>query len=49
MAVTGPWVGSSAKAETGERWMREAGAKLRIGTPFWMSNMIGKSVFHFQN
>ncbi|EPS9111452.1 hypothetical protein ACVURN_004500 [Klebsiella pneumoniae] len=46
MAVTGPWVGSSAKAETGEAWMAQAGAKLRIGTPFWMSNMIGKSVFH---
>lgn len=46
MAVTGPWVGSSAKAETGEAWMVQAGAKLRIGTPFWMSNMIGQSVFH---
>lgn len=45
MAVTGPWVGSSAKAETGEAWMVQAGAKLRIGTPFWMSNMIGKTVF----
>ncbi|UQJ94921.1 distal long tail fiber assembly catalyst [Klebsiella phage CPRSA] len=29
MAVTGPWVGSSAKAETGEAWMVQAGAKLR--------------------
>lgn len=46
MAVTGPWVGSSAKAETGEAWMAQAGAKLRIGTPFWMSNMIGQSVWH---
>lgn len=47
MAVTGPWVGSSAKAETGEPWMAQAGAKLRLGTPFWMSNMIGRSVFNF--
>ncbi|UJP30166.1 hypothetical protein [Klebsiella phage Kpn6N] len=46
MAVTGPWVGSSAKATTGERWMKEAGAKLRLGTPFWMSNMIGRNVWN---
>lgn len=47
MAVTGPWVGGSAKAETGERWMKEAGAKLRLGIPFMMSDMIGRSVFNF--
>ncbi|HDY9092077.1 TPA: hypothetical protein RRI82_004535 [Klebsiella pneumoniae] len=46
MAVTGPNVGSSAKAVTGESSMIAAGAKLRLGTPFWMSSMIGKSVFH---
>lgn len=46
MAVTGPWVGSSAKATTGESWMAQAGAKLRLGTPFWMSNMIGRNVWN---
>lgn len=46
MAVTGPWVGSSAKAVTGETWMAQAGAKLRLGTPFWMSNMIGRNVWN---
>lgn len=47
MAVTGPWVGSSAKAETGQSWMAQAGSVLRMSTPFWMSNMIGKSKWHF--
>ncbi len=46
MAVTGPWVGSSAKATTGEAWMAQAGAKLRLSTPFWMSNMIGRNVWN---
>lgn len=31
MAITGPWVGSSAKAETGESWMRAAATAVRIG------------------
>lgn len=47
MAVQGPWVGGSAKAETGESWMAQAGSKLRIGLPFWMSQMIGQSVYNF--
>ncbi|QPB08776.1 tail fiber receptor binding protein [Klebsiella phage Metamorpho] len=47
MAVTGPWVGSSAKAETGQAWMKQAGEVLRMSTPFWMSNMIGRSKWHF--
>lgn len=46
MAVTGPNVGSSAKAVTGESSMIAAGAKLRLGTPFWMSNMIGRNVWN---
>lgn len=44
MAVTGPRVGSSAKAETGESSMKAAGAKLGLSVPFKMSQMIGKSV-----
>ncbi|AKA62103.1 distal long tail fiber assembly catalyst [Proteus phage vB_PmiM_Pm5461] len=44
MAVTGPRVGSSAKKETGESSMKAAGAKLRLSTPFKMSQMIGRSV-----
>ncbi|AJD81843.1 distal long tail fiber assembly catalyst [Yersinia phage vB_YenM_TG1] len=35
MAVTGPWVGSSAKAETGQAWMAAAGAELRMTAPFY--------------
>lgn len=46
MAVTGPMVGSSAKATTGEAWMAAAGAKLRMGTPFMMSQMIGRNVWN---
>ncbi|AUM58373.1 tail fiber adhesin [Proteus phage phiP4-3] len=44
MAVTGPRVGSSAKAETGLASMKAAGAKLGLSVPFKMSQMIGKSV-----
>ncbi|WP_137464955.1 hypothetical protein [Escherichia coli] len=43
MAVQGPWVGSSAVAETGQRWMSSAGSQLRLGLPFWMSQMVGVS------
>lgn len=44
MAVTGPWVGSSAVVNTGQNWMGGAAQRLRMGAPFWMSNMIGRSV-----
>ncbi|XAO16513.1 adhesin protein [Escherichia phage FL08] len=44
MAVTGPWVGSSAVVNTGQNWMGGAAQRLRMGIPFWMSNMIGRSV-----
>ncbi|WP_432469158.1 receptor-recognizing protein [Enterobacter hormaechei] len=37
------WIGESAAQETGQRWMKEAGAALRIGVPFWMSQMAGQS------
>ncbi|ARB05809.1 hypothetical protein fHeYen901_36 [Yersinia phage fHe-Yen9-01] len=43
MAIVGPWVGSSAKAETGQAWMAAAGTALRMTTPFNMSAMIGKA------
>lgn len=44
MAIKGPWVGSSAKAETGESWMRAAATAVRIGGGgFMMSSLIGKS------
>ncbi|MFI7813024.1 hypothetical protein [Citrobacter werkmanii] len=42
MAITGPWVGSSAKAETGQAWMTEAAKVVRLhAAPFWMSELIG--------
>lgn len=46
MAIVGPWVGSSAVAETGSPWMSVAGSRLSpaLNKPFWMSNMIGRSV-----
>ncbi|MCM8228970.1 receptor-recognizing protein [Enterobacter hormaechei] len=37
------WIGESAAQETGQRWMKDAGAALRIGVPFWMSQMAGQS------
>lgn len=44
MAVAGPWVGWSAVVNTGQNWMGGAAQRLRMGIPFWMSNMIGRSV-----
>lgn len=44
MAVEGPWVGWSAVVNTGQNWMGGAAQRLRMGIPFWMSNMIGRSV-----
>lgn len=44
MAVEGPWVGWSARVQTGDPWMAGAAQRLRMGIPFWMSNMIGRSV-----
>lgn len=44
MAVAGPWVGSSAVVNTGQNWMGGAAQRLRMGIPFWMSNMIGRSL-----
>ena len=44
MAVAGPWIGTSALAQTGDHWMAGAAARLRMGVPFWMGNMIGRSV-----
>lgn len=46
MAIVGVpgWIGASAVSETGERWMAAAGAKVGVGTPFWMSTLAGKSV-----
>ncbi|MEB7712336.1 receptor-recognizing protein [Kluyvera cryocrescens] len=45
MAVASGWVGSSAKAETGEAMMSAAATKLRItARPFMMSAMVGQSV-----
>ena len=43
MAVQGPWVGSSAVAETGQRWMSNAAGPLRVGVPFWLSQFVGQS------
>ncbi|MEG2434043.1 MAG: hypothetical protein RSB25_20630 [Acinetobacter sp.] len=46
MAISSGWVGSSAVNETGQRWMSAAGNAVRIGAPFWMSQMIGQSVYN---
>lgn len=44
MGVASGWVGSSAKAVTGQEWMSVAGNKLKLSTPFNMSQMVGRSV-----
>lgn len=48
MAIVGVpgWIGSSAVAETGQRWMSAAGSAVRIGAPFWMSQMANQSVYN---
>ncbi|BAQ22925.1 tail fiber adhesin [Edwardsiella phage PEi20] len=45
MAIVGVpgWIGASAVSETGERWMAQAGAKVGLSTPFWMSSLAGRS------
>lgn len=43
MAVQGPWVGGSYVAETGQRWAWSAANVLRLGTPFWLWQMVGRS------
>lgn len=43
MTVGAGWVGSSAVGETGQRWMSAAGPAIRVGVPFWMSGLVGKS------
>lgn len=48
MPVSSGWVGSSAVSNTGDRWMSAAGGKLRLPTPFWMSQMVGRSRFNYQ-
>lgn len=48
MAISGPWIGSSAVAETGQRWMSAAGAAVRVGTPFWISALGGQSKYDFE-
>ncbi|MDM6737515.1 tail fiber domain-containing protein, partial [Enterobacter hormaechei] len=40
-------VGSSAVATTGQRWMSAAGSAVKVGTPFWMSGLVGKSTADF--
>jgi hypothetical protein len=44
MAVEGPWVGWSAVVNTGQNWMVGAAERLRMGVPFWMGGMVGRSV-----
>lgn len=43
MPVSSGWVGSSAVAETGQRYMSAARTTLRLSAAGWMSEMIGKS------
>ena len=47
MGVASGWVGSSAKYLTGEQWMSAAGKKLKLSTPFNMSQMVGRSMQDF--
>lgn len=42
-AIGGGWVGSSAVAETGQRWMSVARTTVQLGAAGWMSEMAGKS------
>lgn len=46
MAVQAGWVGSSAVAETGQRWMSQARTTLRLPAAGWMSEMVGKTKFN---
>ncbi|QDH49179.1 tail fiber adhesin [Pantoea phage Phynn] len=48
MTINSGWVGSSAVNETGQRWMSSAGSVVRIGTPFWMSRLVGQSKEDFK-
>lgn len=41
-AINSGWVGSSAVAETGQRWMSVARTGVGLGAVGWMSEMIGK-------
>lgn len=43
MAIQGPWVGTSAKAETGQEWMGNARVAVRLPFSGWMSEMINRS------
>lgn len=43
MAITGPWVGSSAKAVTGQGWMGNARTAVRLPASGWVSELIGRS------
>ena len=43
MAIKAGWVGSSAVAETGQRWMSAAMQAVRLGRPAYMSAMVGRS------
>ncbi|AXD22175.1 MULTISPECIES: hypothetical protein [Enterobacteriaceae] len=47
MAIGSGWVGSSAVSTTGQRWMSAAGSKVKVGTPFWMSSLVGKAMQDF--
>ncbi|MEG5552194.1 hypothetical protein UXO11_21680 [Enterobacter wuhouensis] len=42
MAIVAGWIGSSAVSTTGARWMSAAGSGVKVGTPFWMSGLVGK-------
>lgn len=44
MAIRTGWVGSSAKAETGQAWMSPARTRVRLPAAGWMSEMVGRSV-----
>lgn len=43
MAIQGPWVGSSAVAETGFRWGWEQRVAVRLPRSGWYSELIGRS------
>ncbi len=47
MAIGSGWVGSSAVATSGQRWMSAAGSAVKVGKPFYMSSLIGKAMQDF--
>lgn len=44
MAIQGPWVGTSAVAQTGQRWGQDQRLAVRLPREGWYSDLIGRSM-----